>query len=308
MSEDNEYDWGTKKMKYYQMNKREDNEEENDSDFIEEEKEAIRLQKIRLEKIKKAKILNEDEEEEVEEDKDNKKLDKKDKNNIKKNEIKEEIFFKPIEIDSKKIIENINLLKNCLEEYQTTDDEINILSENKKTKIPKTLSYLKEYKKINLLYSANILYNILATLNNKMTGHHPSIKNSAIFNYLLNKNSEKNEQIQNNIESILLSLEKEKKIKNKDNEVEENEDNEDMEMDGEEMEEIEDNEEGEEMEDEIEEGEENEEKNLKKKKDSKIKENKKEKNKIISNNILDKIKESVKKPSFLNKKKERKSG
>ena len=57
MSEDNEYDWGTKKMKYYQMNKREDNEEENDSDFIEEEKEAIRLQKIRLEKIKKAKIL-----------------------------------------------------------------------------------------------------------------------------------------------------------------------------------------------------------------------------------------------------------
>ena len=305
MSEDNEYDWGTKKMKYYQMNKREDNEEENDSDFIEEEKEAIRLQKIRLEKIKKAKILNEDEEEEIEEDKDNKKLDKKNKNNIKKSEINEEIFFKPIEIDSKKIIENINLLKNCLEEYQTTDDEINILSENKKTKIPKTLSYLKEYKKMNLLYSANILYNILATLNNKMTGHHPSIKNSAIFNYLLNKNSEKNEQIQNNIESILLSLEKEKKIKNKDNEVEENEDNEDMEMDGEEMEEIEDNEEGEEMEDEIEEGEENEEKNLKKKKDSKIKENKKEKNKIFSSNILDDIKESVKKPSFLNKKKKR---
>ena len=156
---------------------------------------------------------------------------------------------------------------------------------------------------MNLLYSANILYNILATLNNKMTGHHPSIKNSAIFNYLLNKNSEKNEQIQNNIESILLSLEKEKKIKNKGNEVEENED---MEMDGEEMEEIEDNEEGEEIEDEIEEGEENEEKNLKKKKDSKIKENKKEKNKIISNNILDDIKESVKKPSFLNKKKREK--
>ena len=61
MSEDNEYDneWGTKKQKYYSMNKRENNSSESDSDFIEDEKEAIRLQKLRAEKIKKAKILTE---------------------------------------------------------------------------------------------------------------------------------------------------------------------------------------------------------------------------------------------------------
>ena len=36
---DNENDWGNKKMQYYSMNKREN---EDDSDFVEEEKEAIR--------------------------------------------------------------------------------------------------------------------------------------------------------------------------------------------------------------------------------------------------------------------------
>ena len=297
MSEDNEYDWGTKKMKYYQMNKREDNEEENDSDFIEEEKEAIRLQKLRLEKIKKAKLLNEEEESEEEE---NKKINKKlnDKANNKKNEIKNEISIKPIEIDNKKISENIELLKNCLEEYKMVDEEIKILSDNKKTKVPKTISYLKEYKKINILYSANILFNILATLNNKMTGHHPSIKYSAMFNYLLTKNSEKNEQIQNNIEKILLFLEK----NDKNNKNEENEEEDDINED-EEGEEIDDDnldEENEEMEDVM--GEEEEEEIEDKKKKGK-KENKKEDNK----NIYDKlIGDPIKKPSFLNKKKKRK--
>ena len=298
MSEDNEYDWGTKKMKYYQMNKREDNEEENDSDFIEEEKEAIRLQKLRLEKIKKAKLLNEEEESEEEE---NKKINKKlnDKANNKKNEIKNEISIKPIEIDNKKISENIELLKNCLEEYKMVDEEIKILSDNKKTKVPKTISYLKEYKKINILYSANILFNILATLNNKMTGHHPSIKYSAMFNYLLTKNSEKNEQIQNNIEKILLFLEK----NDKNNQNEENEEEDDIDED-EEGEEIDDDnldEENEEMEDVM--GEEEEEEEIEDKKKKGKKENKKEDNK----NIYDKlIGDPIKKPSFLNKKKKRK--
>lgn len=66
MSEDNEFEneWGTKKQKYYSMNKRENNSSESDSDFIEEEKEAIRLQKLRAQKIKKAQLLNEEEENE----------------------------------------------------------------------------------------------------------------------------------------------------------------------------------------------------------------------------------------------------
>ena len=291
MSEDNEYDWGTKKMKYYQMNKREDNEEENDSDFIEEEKEAIRLQKLRLEKIKKTKLLNEEEESEEEENKKtNKKLNNKDNN--KKKEIKNEISIKPIEIDNKKINENIDLLKNCLEEYKMVDDEIKILSDNKKTKVPKTISYLKEYKKINILYSANILFNILATLNNKMTGHHPSIKYSAMFNYLLSKNSEKNEQIQNNIEKFLLFLEKNDKNEENEEEDDINEDEKDLAEGDEEGEEIDDvlDEENEEMED-IEEEE------------DKKKKGKKDNNKIIYDKLIG---DPIKKPSFLNKKKKRK--
>lgn len=288
MSEDNEYDWGTKKMKYYQMNKREDNEEENDSDFIEEEKEAIRLQKLRLEKIKKAKLLNEEEESEEEENKKtNKKLNNKDNN--KKNEIKNEISIKPIEIDNKKINENIDLLKNCLEEYKMVDDEIKILSDNKKTKVPKTISYLKEYKKINILYSANILFNILATLNNKMTGHHPSIKYSAMFNYLLSKNSEKNEQIQNNIEKILLFLEKNDK----------NEEEDDIDEDEKVL--AEGDEEGEENDDVLDE--ENEEMEDIEEEEDKKKKGKKDNNKIIYDKLIG---DPIKKPSFLNKKKKRK--
>jgi len=289
MSEDNEYDWGTKKMKYYQMNKREDNEEENDSDFIEEEKEAIRLQKLRLEKIKKAKLLNEEEESEEEENKKtNKKLNNKDNN--KKNEIKNEISIKPIEIDNKKINENIDLLKNCLEEYKMVDDEIKILSDNKKTKVPKTISYLKEYKKINILYSANILFNILATLNNKMTGHHPSIKYSAMFNYLLSKNSEKNEQIQNNIEKILLFLEKNDKNEEEDDIDEDEKDLAEGDEEGEEIDDVldEENEEMEDIEEEIE---------------DKKKKGKKDNNKIIYDKLIG---DPIKKPSFLNKKKKRK--
>ena len=119
-----------------------------------------------------------------------------------------------------------------------------------------------------------------------MTGHHPSIKISAIFNFLINKNNEKNEQIQNNIEQILMSLNNKKD--NEDNEEnEEDKEGEDGIMGEDDMEE---DEEGMEEEDEgIEEEDENEEK----------------RKELISNNLIGNIKEPIKKPSFLNKKKKR---
>ena len=203
MSEDNEYDneWGTKKQKYYSMNKRENNLSESDSDFIEEEKEAIRLQKLRAQKIKKAQILNEDEE--ISE-----KSNDKNKNKKIENDLNKEISFKTVEIDTKKIFDNFETLKYNLEEIQTAEDEIKILEENKKINLSNTLEYLKQYKKINLINSANIIFNIISTLNQKMTGHHPSIKNIAIINFLLNKNSEKNEEIQKQIEQIIINSQK----------------------------------------------------------------------------------------------------
>ena len=291
MSEDNEYDneWGTKKQKYYSMNKRENNSSESDSDFIEDEKEAIRLQKLRAAKIKKANILNEEEEEISENEKKIKDKDKKEEN-----ELNKDISFKTVEIDTKKILENIETLKYNLEEIQTADDEIKIFEENKKlnSNLPKTLEYLKLYKKINVLNSANILFNIISTLNQKMTGHHPSIKNSAIMNFLLNKNSENNEEIQNNIEKILTNLE-EKEKNEEENELNEEED----EINDEEGEELDDNimdiEENEEEEEEVE--------KIKSKKDKENKNNKL----LLKNPLLNKKAEKIKKPSFLSKKKKR---
>ena len=298
MSEDNEYDneWGTKKQKYYSMNKRENNSSESDSDFIEDEKEAIRLQKLRAAKIKKANILNEEEEEISENEKKIKDKDKKEEN-----ELNKDISFKTVEIDTKKILENIETLKYNLEEIQTADDEIKIFEENKKlnSNLPKTLEYLKLYKKINVLNSANILFNIISTLNQKMTGHHPSIKNSAIMNFLLNKNSENNEEIQNNIEKILTNLEEKEKNE------EENELNEEEDEIYEEEDEIND-EEGEELDDNIMDIEENEEEEeeVEKIKSKKDKENKN--NQLLLNNpLLNKKTEKIKKPSFLSKKKKR---
>ena len=298
MSEDNEYDneWGTKKQKYYSMNKRENNSSESDSDFIEDEKEAIRLQKLRAAKIKKANILNEEEEEISENEKKIKDKDKKEEN-----ELNKDISFKTVEIDTKKILENIETLKYNLEEIQTADDEIKIFEENKKlnSNLPKTLEYLKLYKKINVLNSANILFNIISTLNQKMTGHHPSIKNSAIINFLLNKNSENNEEIQNNIEKILTNLE-EKEKNEEENELNEEEDEiyeEEDEINDEEGEELDDNimdiEEIEEEEEEVE--------KIKSKKDKENKNNKL----LLKNPLLNKKAEKIKKPSFLSKKKKR---
>ena len=278
MSEDNEFEneWGTKKQKYYSMNKRENNSSESDSDFIEEEKEAIRLQKLRAQKIKKAQLLNEEEENENNLEKKN--LEKKE------NELDKNISFKILEIDGKKILENIDTIKNSLEEIQTTEDEINIFQDNQKlnNKLPKTLEYLKLYQKINLINSANVLFNIISTLEQKMTGHHPSIKNTAIMNFLLNKNSEKNEQIQNEIEKILLNLEKKDNNEEniEENEFEQEEENEELENEEFENEELEEFEEEEEIE------------QIKNKE-------------IKSNNLLMEKIDKIKKPSFLSKKKRR---
>ena len=298
MSEDNEYDneWGSKKQKYYSMNKRENNSSESDSDFIEDEKEAIRLQKIRAQKIKKAKILNEEEDEISEKE--------KNKNKKEEDEINKDISFKTVEIDNTKILENINSLKYSLEEIQTAEDEIKIFEENKlNSNLPNTLEYLKQYKRINILNAANILFNIISTLNQKMTGHHPSIKNSAIMNFLLNKNNENNEQIQNNIEKILINLEKNEEKEVIDDNYESNEE------EGEEIEDdyLNDNKEDE-NEEEIEEEENNE---LDEEEDEQINtkknNNKKIINKKISNNPepIKQLPEKIKKPSFLSKKKHR---
>ena len=228
--------------------------------------------------IRNNKLLTE--EEEISEEKEKEK---------KENEINKDIEFKKVEIDKKKILENISTLKYSLEEIQNTEDEIKVFEENKKlnSNLPKTLEYLKQYKKINILNSANILFNIISTLNKKMTGHHPSIKNTAIMNFLLNKNNEKNEEIQNNIEKILINLDKKEneELNEEGEEIEDDYSNEENENEGE-IEDLEDN---------------NEEENEEEDEEEQINDKK------IQNNPLSikEIPEKIKKPSFLSKKKRR---
>ena len=335
MSEDNEYDneWGTKKQKYYSMNKRENNSAESDSDFIEDEKEAIRLQKLRAQKIKKYQTLKEEEELSENEDKN---VGIKNKEKKEEDVIGKDIKFNKVEVDDNKIFENIEGLKYSLDEMQNIENEIKIFEDNKilGNKLPKTLEYLKEYKKFNVLYSANVLFYIISALNKNMTGHHPSIKNSAIFNYLLTKNAQKNEEIQNNIEKLILNLDKDKnendideeneeeqeEIENEDN-IDENDEEDENDIEGKDNEEPEEDF-GEDIEEkDNEESEENVEEDIKEEEDEELdediidKKNKKNDNNKKALKVKEKpseikiqkklIDEKIKKPSFLNKKKKR---
>ncbi len=286
MSEDNEYDneWGTKKQKYYSMNKRENNSAESDSDFIEDEKKTIRLQKLRAQKIKKYQTLKEEEELSENEDKN---VGIKNKEKKEEDVIGKDIKFNKVEVDNNKIFENIEGLKYSLDEMQNIENEIKIFEDNKilGNKLPKTLEYLKEYKKFNVLYSANVLFYIISALNKNMTGHHPSIKNSAIFNYLLTKNAQKNEEIQNNIEKILMNVEENEE----ENNIQEKEEEENEELD----------EENEELDEEDLEEEEEEIEKIKNKKNKEINQE------ININPLLIQKSEKIKKPSFLSRKKNR---
>ena len=226
MSDDErENEWGDKKQQYYSMNHRDDD----DSDYIEDEKEAIRIHKMRLEKIKESKLLNEIEDEDEEE------------NKIKiKGKKKEEDKKKSI-IDTDKLYEDIKITGNIINEVNDNfNDKINKLS--KINGIDKTIEYLKLNKNIHLSLAACYLFGVINSLDKKMTNHHPSIKTIALVNYLLKNNDKNEEEIENKLKVIIDNIDNinnknEDEIKeNKNQEIEiENEEEENEEIENEEI-------------------------------------------------------------------------
>ncbi len=229
--EERENEWGNKKQQYYSMNHRDDD----DSDYIEDEKEAIRIQKMKLEKIKKSKLLNEIEDEDEEE------------NKIKLKGKKKEEEKKNIIIDTDKLYEDLKITGNIINEVNDNfKDKINKLS--KINGIDKTIEYLKLNKNIHLSLAACYLFSVINSLDKKMTNHHPSIKTIALVNYLLKNNDKNEEEIEDKLKEIIDNINNnnenkinEKKNKEIENEEEENEefDNEEIENENEEDEEIE---------------------------------------------------------------------
>lgn len=199
---DNENDWGNKKMQYYSMNKRED---EDDSDFVEEEKEAIRIQQKKLEKIKQSKLLTEDSEDE---EKDNKKEDKKQL-------FEDDDITKPFTIDKNEILEDISKAQNNISEVSNDlNQQLKVISDDNFFKIPLTESFINTYKSSLLSLSAALLFKSISKLDCKITSHHPCIKTIAMLEYLLSKSSKTKEQIQSYLDK-LIELKEAKKIKDK---------------------------------------------------------------------------------------------
>ena len=264
--EERENEWGNKKQQYYSMNHRDDD----DSDYIEEEKEAIRIQKMKLEKIKKSKILNEIDNDDEEE------------NKIKIKGKKKEEEKKNIIINTDKLFEDLKTTENIINEVNDNfKDKINKLS--KINGIDKTIEYLKLNKNIHLSLAACYLFGIINSLNKKMTNHHPSIKTIALVNYILKNNDKNEEEIENKLKEIIDNINnsdddknENKNIQNNENiikndeEIEnENEEEEEEEEENDEFEEEENEKEEEEFDDEFEIDTSSKKKNLKK--DSKIK-------------------------------------
>ena len=214
--EERENEWGNKKQQYYSMNHRDDD----DSDYIEDEKEAIRIQKMKLEKIKKSKLLNEIEDEDEEE------------NKIKLKGKKKEEEKKNIIIDTDKLYEDLKITGNIINEVNDNfQDKINKLS--KINGIDKTIEYLKLNKNIHLSLAACYLFSVINSLDKKMTNHHPSIKTIALVNYLLKNNDKNEEEIEDKLKEIIDNINN-----NNENKINENK-NKEIEKEEEENEEIE---------------------------------------------------------------------
>jgi hypothetical protein len=195
---DGENDWGNKKQNYYSKNKR-DNE---DSDFLEEEEEAIKIQQNRLKKLKEVKLLDSESEEDYKKNEKGKSIIKRVKKynldssddegeNINSNEETEE---------NSQILMNI---KNNLEELNNnlipTIDFVNDMKSLKK--------YLVAKKDMHILYTVYLLYYLNFKTQKKISDHHPILKKMLFVKGLLNGMKETDEKIFNSLEKVLKLIE-----------------------------------------------------------------------------------------------------
>lgn len=222
---DDENNWGNKKLEYYQKNK-----QESDSDYIEEENEAIRLQQKKFNKLKQTKILDSESEEEEKEDK--------------TKEIRQPAFNLDSSEDEKETKETvaqeeiddmIEEAKASLEEISGNLDPIVEILKSESLEIPKTFAYLKQCKDVKTLYTMLLLYYAHCAKINKITKHHPIVKKIHLTKLKVDEMKESDDRIFMHLDKLLKLIET-KKIDEMDEEGEDFDD--DME-DYEEEEEIE---------------------------------------------------------------------
>lgn len=216
---DNENDWGNKKQQYYAMNKR----DEEDSDYIEEEKEAIRLQKKRLNKLKALNLLQESDEESEEEKEGDSKDQKAKREHIKTiSSSKVEL----IEISPEQIIEELQTVQELIEENEEElKDTIDILIDEQLS-IPSTIEYLKWKKDLNIINALLLAFSSHLKLNDKMSNHHPLIKKIETIKYIISSTKKLNDIVNTNVDKLfeLINTNKVKgKHQSKDEDEDENE-------------------------------------------------------------------------------------
>jgi hypothetical protein len=219
---DNENDWGAKKNEYYEKAK------DSDSDFIEEEKEAIKLQQKKLKKLKDVKMFESESDQDddaAKKESEGQILFKKNKYNIAQFDEDEDdkienTHNKPSDADNES--DTIQLLNNIMKNIEEVEENLHPVIEilkNENLKIPKTISYLKYKKDMHSLYTVYLLYYLIYKQKGKLSDHHPIVKKMLYVKALINEMNEPNENIFANLDKILKLIEA-NKIKEEENEDE----------------------------------------------------------------------------------------
>jgi U3 small nucleolar RNA-associated protein 3 len=213
-----ENEWGNTKTEYYSKNKR----DKEDSDFAEEEVEAIRIQQKKLQKLREAKLIDSDNEDESSAAKPKTIVKKGKKFNIESSEDEavEKKKAKPSTEDKEENQQILTNLKINLEEaYENLEPIIDIFGS--RPSLAKMTNYLSSKKDMHSLYSVYLLYFLYFKLKGNIPDHHPVVKKMLYIKSLLNNMKEIDEQSAKKIDVILKLIEQQGGNNEESEEVEE---------------------------------------------------------------------------------------
>jgi hypothetical protein len=207
MADNENTEWGSKRTDYYSKNKR----DKEDSDYIEEEEEAIRIQQKKLQKLREAKLLD------SEDEGDNEGTMAKPKTIVKKakkfnldSSDDEATKAKTTDEDKEENEQVLRNLKINLEEVNENLIPIIEIFESKAS-IKGLTHYLKAKKDMHFLYSIYLAYYLHFKLKGGIPDHHPVVKKMLYVKSLLNNMTETDDSMANKIDDILKLIEQQGK-------------------------------------------------------------------------------------------------
>ena len=237
-----ESNWGDKKLNYYSKNKR---DKEEDDDFLEEEEEAKKIQMEKLKKLHQAELLESDDES-IEEKKEIKKISlyssdeednkteeipkvslvkgKLNKKNLLNSKIPEKIFTQEELSEFSQILKNIKINADELNENILPIEEI-LKSDD--LKVEKTLNYFNSKKDAHMLYVTYMAFYTYYKSLGKINDHHPVIKKMFFLKSILNSDKNKKDKIFDQIDKTLQLIQEKKNLEDPHEETEEDQDDED---------------------------------------------------------------------------------